>query len=240
MIVYRYIPPEIERLKAVCRRQHWMSLPGDFNDPFDCDHVVQTEGTTHEERLRLIEKMIERDVDDLLGHPQITEQLLKKDGADYFEKKMKSVGICCFSRCWRSIAMWSHYADSHRGICLGYETDSLVGRTGYLCDDVQYWKDPPDVHIRDVVDNFEEALHRYIFTKKKVWEYEKEWRLVRFFGGKGLMASPIRLQSITFGVRTNLRCMRKIYRALRKWDIKFYRVERVPETFNLKREPVTF
>src|SRR6516165_6791682 len=27
----------------------------------------------------------------------------------------------CFSKSWNNILMWSHYADKHRGICLGFD-----------------------------------------------------------------------------------------------------------------------
>ena len=251
MTIYRYIPLKREYLEAVCKHQLWMSLPTSFNDPFDCDHDVQTDGTSHEERLRLIEKIIGHDVDnDLRNHPdpKITEQLLKDYAADEFKKKMKSVGVCCFSRRWKSVAMWSHYADKHQGICLGYEKDSLTEKTGYLYDDVHYQKDPPDVHIRDIVDDFGGTMSRYLFTKKKVWEYEKEWRLVHLSGDDStewpfvgwLVDSPMPLRSVTFGFRAQLELIKKTCCALRSREIKFYKIERKPGTFKLKREPVTF
>jgi len=30
-------------------------------------------------------------------------------------------GVLCFSRRWNNILMWSHYADGHKGICLGFD-----------------------------------------------------------------------------------------------------------------------
>ena len=30
-------------------------------------------------------------------------------------------GLLCFSRTWRNPVQWSHYADRHRGLCLGFE-----------------------------------------------------------------------------------------------------------------------
>ena len=33
----------------------------------------------------------------------------------------ESMGIMCFSKDWRQPLMWGHYADSHKGTCLGFD-----------------------------------------------------------------------------------------------------------------------
>jgi hypothetical protein len=32
-----------------------------------------------------------------------------------------SQGLLCFGADWSSSVMWSHYADKHKGICLGFD-----------------------------------------------------------------------------------------------------------------------
>ena len=32
----------------------------------------------------------------------------------------ESQGLLCFSKTWRNPVLWGHYADSHRGLCLGF------------------------------------------------------------------------------------------------------------------------
>src|SRR5437762_4637776 len=47
----------------------------------------------------------------------------------------KTKGLLCFSRDWESPVIWSHYADKHRGICLGFElSDKLVEEVKYVED----------------------------------------------------------------------------------------------------------
>jgi hypothetical protein len=36
-------------------------------------------------------------------------------------ESFESYGVSCFSESWNSILMWSHYADRHKGICLGFD-----------------------------------------------------------------------------------------------------------------------
>ena len=37
-------------------------------------------------------------------------------------------GVLCFSRSWNNILMWSHYADQHKGICLGFDVPDGEGK----------------------------------------------------------------------------------------------------------------
>ena len=50
----------------------------------------------------------------------------------YIEVASKRLGLMCFSDNWKSPVMWSHYADKHMGICLGFDLCD-----GYLAP-VQY------------------------------------------------------------------------------------------------------
>ena len=99
MIIYKYIPCLEDRLRSLKNNQIWMSLPEGFNDPFDCDHSIQTD-MTHEESLRVIAKIGERNTDELSPHPDLTKRIIEKDGADYFKKKLRQIGVYCFSSCW--------------------------------------------------------------------------------------------------------------------------------------------
>jgi hypothetical protein len=36
------------------------------------------------------------------------------------EELSKNRGVLCFSKDWQNPVLWSHYADKHRGICLGF------------------------------------------------------------------------------------------------------------------------
>lgn len=45
----------------------------------------------------------------------------------YKQDMARNFGILCFSRNWRNPVLWSHYAQKHTGICLGFEVlDSLL------------------------------------------------------------------------------------------------------------------
>jgi hypothetical protein len=78
-------------------------------------------------------------------------------------------GVVCFSEGWDDILQWAHYADRHRGICLGFDVTGARSKFGK----VRYVKkkdpcpDKPDT----------EFVWRSLTTKFAIWEYEREWRV---------------------------------------------------------------
>jgi hypothetical protein len=43
------------------------------------------------------------------------------DTVQYVGKPIDGLGLCCFSRSIDNYLLWSHYADSHKGVCLGFD-----------------------------------------------------------------------------------------------------------------------
>lgn len=82
------------------------------------------------------------------------------------EQIARSYGVLCFSKSWDNPVLWSHYADRHRGIALGFDIDSSMARG------VTYTKIRPPFRRVD-----EAALHTLLYTKHRDWQYEKEVRV---------------------------------------------------------------
>ena len=59
----------------------------------------------------------------------------------------KTRGILCFSKSWKNPVQWTHYADRHRGVCLGFDIpDELLCAVSYsqkrLCVEPEKFLDP--------------------------------------------------------------------------------------------------
>ena len=54
-------------------------------------------------------------------------------------------GILCFSLNWTSLLLWAHYADNHKGICLGFDLQD--GPDWYVYP-VSYVKERPSIPKR--------------------------------------------------------------------------------------------
>lgn len=99
--------------------------------------------------------------------------------------------IACFSEDVKSILMWSHYADSHKGFALEYDFrhmmtkplergmlypvvysderyDASVYITWQFMHVLGFHSKNPDIT----------AFSKIAVHKSKVWEYEREWRII--------------------------------------------------------------
>lgn len=86
-------------------------------------------------------------------------------------------GLICFSDNWHSPVMWAHYADKHKGICLGFDVpepgpDGIISPVSYNTDRLQFVLD----HSKDKLGIDGEFVRTLMFTKSKEWAYEREWR----------------------------------------------------------------
>ncbi len=82
-------------------------------------------------------------------------------------------GMLCFSRDWHNPVQGSHYADNHRGICLGFDV------TDEMLTPISYADDPPaldwDAIERGGPDG-EMQMLLWSSTKYNHWAYEDELR----------------------------------------------------------------
>jgi Protein of unknown function (DUF2971) len=132
---------------------------------------------------------------------------VKRRAWDYLVNSFsKTFGIICFSEKWTNPVLWSHYADQHRGLCLGFDIpDTIplqrVTYTDQLVDAVLY-----DTWSRDQKREFVKSAYTTKFTD---WSYEAEYRAFCHLADPdpfcGLyflnFGEELRLRQIVFGSR---------------------------------------
>jgi hypothetical protein len=109
----------------------------------------------------------------------LSDKALRKLNGALKDDVTTSRGLICFTESWRSPVMWAHYADKHRGICLGFDiaqgdTSGLVSPVVYNIDRLQFELDQ-EQPLYGINEEFVRAL---IYTKSKEWAYEREWRVM--------------------------------------------------------------
>ena len=82
-------------------------------------------------------------------------------------------GLLCFSKGWSNPVQWSHYADKHKGLCLGFDVPDIhLGKVNYsrnrLVADIEKLKKTRQLS--------EKLLTKMMFTKYYHWKYENEVR----------------------------------------------------------------
>ena len=98
-----------------------------------------------------------------------------------FKKKMSEyVGVCCMSKIATSNLMWAHYANSHKGICIGFSFDvsEIVLINNKAIDYLNVKVHLPS-HFITLSDKDRYPYYEEIsFSKGDEWSYEREHRLL--------------------------------------------------------------
>ena len=85
----------------------------------------------------------------------------------------RGIGMLCFSFKWLNPVLWAHYADKHKGICLGFDLpDGCIRKVCY----VRKRKRLPSDWNKDEKTSLKWAK-RMLFTKFHGWAYEDEYRV---------------------------------------------------------------
>jgi hypothetical protein len=108
--------------------------------------------------------------------------------------------------------MWSHYADSHKGICVGLDVSVL--RRGAIslrstnevleCLPVIYSAEMPQINFFEAMLDHNDSEHvmTFVRVKSEHWRYEDEYRLIihdRIDTAKQF--SPALINQVIFGCR---------------------------------------
>lgn len=127
------------------------------------------------------------------------EMEIKQPIIDAYTNIQKKSGVACFSEVPDSILMWSHYGDSHKGVCLEYTFQTLnnfiINNKGDPLTKFIYpinYKTDLSEHIgltcqlvlmfmhnkKPKMDFGRVEFMRHTLTKATEWSYEREWRIL--------------------------------------------------------------
>jgi hypothetical protein len=104
----------------------------------------------------------------------------ENDRAGVFTRLAK-YKICSLSKHSDNMAMWSHYAKDHTGVCIGFEINaSLLDQQQIKYMEVLYEYNyiPIVASIANTEDIPEEVLSELFCRKLQDWKYEAEYRLI--------------------------------------------------------------
>lgn len=147
MRVYHFLPSEYG-LSDIALRRMKIARFGDLNDPFELLAVN-------------------------VGGRKNLRNVLRSWKAELRDKK----GLLCFSKKWENPVLWSHYAASHTGFCLGFDlNDNRVAVT-----EVKYSRKRIRVDFNGeptAADLNDDLLKTLLSTKFYDWSYEDEVRVL--------------------------------------------------------------
>ncbi len=118
--LYKYRPINTHTINMILSNEAYFSLPIDFNDPFDCNVVPESIYTPEEHRNYLNFIKEELTPEDFKYLKEDTIKALEYTFKGTFENIRNGLRMFCLSEINNSVMMYSHYADSHKGICLEF------------------------------------------------------------------------------------------------------------------------
>ena len=94
------------------------------------------------------------------------------------KKHSKTQGFVSFSEGWSVPTMWAHYADNHKGVCLGFDLPVYRDASTRYGDKIIYVNELIEIDERLLNDTEYNQKMQGIAkrTKGTHWEYEQEWR----------------------------------------------------------------
>jgi hypothetical protein len=125
------------------------------------------------------------------------------------EEMNRTIGVLCFSRSWSNPVLWSHYADKHHGICLGFDLlDEWTKEVTYTASRLK-----AELEQEMLLNNQDGFGLKLLTTKYEHWQYENEVRLIielkhaEFENGKYFLpySKALQLKEVITGPRNALK-----------------------------------
>lgn len=89
--------------------------------------------------------------------------------------------IWCVTTTYSNDLMWAHYAESHKGFCVGYAEEN-IRKVSHKFEKVVYCTKPVTIDIRADIEM--DVIEGLLFQKGSSWGYEDEWRALYTLQGK--------------------------------------------------------
>lgn len=153
------------------------------------------------------------------------------------KNQFSKVGVTCFSRNNSNLLMWSHYANSHKGICLEFDSTLEPFSKSF---EVIYDSNIPVIES-DLLFQEEHSLESFrklLSFKSKDWEHEEELRLLHQEKNKKFVYPRFALKAIYFGLKTNQTDLEIVCSLVKTHNptIRFFKMKRLETKFGLEPE----
>ncbi|MFP5300228.1 DUF2971 domain-containing protein [Cobetia sp. SIMBA_158] len=208
---YRSLEKKLREKQNLENDNLYLSSPENFNDPYDCACKISNHLIIYYYCTNNYLNIFSRWKKPVFSKHKLDYRLLISNCSHYTRSYLKKyedehhetpdysniiknirddILISCFSECYTSTLMWSHYANEHKGICIEYNLDNLKGDIYSIFNKRMYpvlysniMADATQLAIDSIFQQTTQNVLNHIFIKPAVnksidWAYEKEWRIV--------------------------------------------------------------
>jgi hypothetical protein len=153
------------------------------------------------------------------------------------QQSFSKIGVSCFSKNNLNLLMWSHYADSHQGFCLEFDSSILPFSKAF---EVTYKSEIPNISS-DILMSEQigtESIEKLLSFKSIEWKHEQELRIFHQESNKSYFYPSNSLKAIYFGIRTDVSDIEIICSIIKSQNptVKFYKMKKLERTFGIQPE----
>ena len=105
-----------------------------------------------------------------MGNREETEKLIQDTITENYQK----IRLCSFPTLNENILLWSHYANSHKELCIAFATNTLPF---VACLKVKYQDEYPYLELTITGDS---RGFKSVLTKSRSWTYKNEYRSILY------------------------------------------------------------
>lgn len=188
-------PREFTR-RAIVNCEAYFAAPEQLNDPYEARFRLEYSRDISQNQIKKVLMAQGKAEAEARAEAKAVMKNFKRPGAiDAFTGELERslvrssrtcVGMYSVVESCRDVAMWSYYADEHRGVCLELEWEGSEPVQGEydIPRRITYSDELPAVDpYRSTA---EERIRRVLLTKATEWAHEREWRSLAL----GNLASP--------------------------------------------------
>ena len=184
--------------------------PSSFNDPFDSTIPFRYDLINDDELMKAYCRMFKRD------EPNISRQEMRRRAREevkkgftrdegYLERARRIIaefntrmfGIFSVAKEHYNLLMWSHYASYHKGFCVEFNYELLVDFCQKYFEEKEKLLEAREIIYQEeypilipTIEDDVEYMFRPLSMKSKLWEYEKEHRLIVYEGANENVVLP--------------------------------------------------
>ena len=225
-VLYKYRDwSDSNHRKLLTARELWFSSPKGFNDPFDTKLRVSYDNLSDQEMRLMLYKKLRVHAPAMSGEAvrnQVEKRLvelrnpvlLKQLHDVNYEQAADFFGFVSLAEEATTILLWSHYARSHAGFVIGFNTRELEQDVGGEFTHVSYQPTYPAILPGLGGEDDMREMMEVLNTKAAPWAYEKEVRITKpGASNKAMKFRPESVAQIIIGCNTSADHRQEIVKA---------------------------
>lgn len=164
-----------------------ISPPETLNDPFESTIPNNLKILTLKDTIDIYELGMTKN-----GKPRDSAIMAEIINEIEYSQMLKNIGVISLSETPRNLLMWAHYANNHKGFCIGYDSNSLNEESSLderlpissrpvkiMYDNCRFDFTNMSFNVNSSYhEKLKSILYHVLTTKSDEWIYEKECRMI--------------------------------------------------------------